>query len=345
MAHLRAGGRPEPVGVAGGEPAPVDVDLVVDELEVLLELGELGGHVGPVGLQEGEPFLLVAGSGGDELGVAPDGPDGPVWVNVPIVAAALVGTALFVPESRAARARRFDPVGQTLVILALGGVVYAVIESGRLGWTSPVILGLLAAAVLGVLGILGYEPRPADPLLELCLLPVGVLIMVVSPLSGRLVGVRGPRLPLVVAGAALALGGGASTWLGPTTPLPAVLAVYLLFGIFLGAVNPPITNTAASGMPASMAGLAASLASAGRQTGTTMGVAIAGAILGSAASRGGHQRRARRAVAGGRARPRHPGPGAAQHRALGAGRSWAMARAAAAGPARAGTVTGSMTVS
>jgi MFS family permease len=32
------------------------------------------------------------------------------WVNVPIVSAAIVCTALFVPESRAARARRFDPV-------------------------------------------------------------------------------------------------------------------------------------------------------------------------------------------------------------------------------------------
>ena len=41
----------------------------------------------------------------------------------------------------------------------------------------------------------------------LCLLPVGVLIVVLSPLTGRLVGARGPRLPLVVAGAALALGG------------------------------------------------------------------------------------------------------------------------------------------
>jgi MFS family permease len=113
-----------------------------------------------------------------------------------------------------------------------------------------------------------------------------VLIMVLSPLTGRLVGSRGPRLPLVVSGVALALGGGASTWLGPATPLPAVLAIYLLFGIAQGTVNPPITNTAVSGMPASMAGVAASLASAGRQTGTTLGVAIAGTILGSAASRG-----------------------------------------------------------
>ncbi|GAA1313316.1 hypothetical protein Psi02_56950 [Planotetraspora silvatica] len=121
----------------------------------------------------------------------------------------------------------------------------------------------------------------------LCLLPVGALIVVLAPLTGRLVGTRGPRLPLVVSGAALALGGGTSIWLGPATPLPAVLAMYLLFGIAQGTVNPPITNSAVSGMPASMAGVAASVASAGRQTGTTLGVAIAGTVVGSAASRGG----------------------------------------------------------
>jgi EmrB/QacA subfamily drug resistance transporter len=254
------------------------------------------------------------------------------WVNVPIVAAAIVCTTLFVPESRAGRARRPDPVGQALMILVLVSVVYAIIESGRLGWSSPVIGGLLAAAALGVLGILGYEPRRADPLLELrlfrsvpfsaaivtallalcgfgaflfvttqylqyvrgmpaltaglCLLPVGLPVMVLSPVAGRLVGTRGPRLPLMVAGVALALGGGASIWLRPATPLPAVLAIYLPFGLFLGTVNPPITNTAVSGMPRSMAGVAASLASVGRQTGTTLGVAISGTIVGSALARG-----------------------------------------------------------
>jgi EmrB/QacA subfamily drug resistance transporter len=255
------------------------------------------------------------------------------WVNVPVVAAAIGSALLFVPESRAARARRVDPVGQTLVVLLLGSVVFAIIESSRLGWTSPVILGLLAVAVLSALGILSYEPRRADPLLELrlfrsapfsaaivmalwalcgfgaflfvttqylqsvrglpalaaglCLVPVGGLVVVLSPVTGRLIGARGPRLPLVVAGAALALGGGASIWLTPATPLPALLAVYLLFGIFLGTVNPPITNTAVSGMPRSMAGVAAALASAGRQSGTTLGVAIAGTVVGSAVSRGG----------------------------------------------------------
>jgi EmrB/QacA subfamily drug resistance transporter len=255
------------------------------------------------------------------------------WINVPIVAAAIVCTALFVPESRAARARRFDPVGQALVIVVLGCVVYAIIEAGRLGWASPAIVGLLAVAGLGGLGILRYEPRRVDPLLELrlfrsvpfssailtalfalcgfgaflfvtmlylqdvrgmtalaaglCLLPVGVLIVLLSPITGRLVGRRGPRLPLVVSGAALALGGGASIWLGPATPLPVVLASYALFGIAQGTVNPPITNSAVSGMPVSMAGVAASLASTGRQTGVTLGVAISGTIVGSALADGG----------------------------------------------------------
>ncbi|WP_225834431.1 MFS transporter [Streptomyces sp. NK08204] len=255
------------------------------------------------------------------------------WINVPIVVTAIVCTALFVPESRAARARRFDPVGQILVILVLGGVVFSVIESRSMGWASPVILGLLAVAALGVLGILGYEPRRADPLLELrlfrsvpfasailmalfalcgfgaflfmtteylqdvrglsalvtgvCLLPVGVPVVVLSPATGRLVGARGPRLPLLIAGAALALGGGASLLLGPATPLPTVLATYLLFGIFLSTVNPPVTNTAVSGMPRSMAGVATSLASAGRQTGTTLGVAVSGTIVGPALPGGG----------------------------------------------------------
>jgi EmrB/QacA subfamily drug resistance transporter len=250
------------------------------------------------------------------------------WINVPIVAAALVGTALVVPESRAPRARRFDPVGQFLVVLMLGSVVFAIIESHRLGWTSPYILGLFAVAVLSLIGLLRYEPRRTDPLLELglfrsvsfsaaivmalfalcgfgaflfvttqylqdirgmsaltaglCLLPVGALILVLSPFTGRLVGERGPRVPLVVAGAALASGAGASIWLTPGTALPLVLAIYLLFGLFLATVNPPITNTAVSGMPRSMTGVAASLASAGRQTGTTLGVAISGTIVGSA---------------------------------------------------------------
>ncbi|HEY7276483.1 MAG TPA: glycerophosphodiester phosphodiesterase [Trebonia sp.] len=68
--------RPEAVSLAGGEASPVDVDLVVDDLQVLADLGQLGEHVGAMGLQEGQPFRLVARAGRDQFGVAADAPDG-----------------------------------------------------------------------------------------------------------------------------------------------------------------------------------------------------------------------------------------------------------------------------
>lgn len=59
------------------------------------------------------------------------------WLNVPIGLAALLLTTLFVPESRAPRPRRVDPVGQLLVITTLGTLTYAIIEAPGRGWTSP----------------------------------------------------------------------------------------------------------------------------------------------------------------------------------------------------------------
>jgi MFS family permease len=48
--------------------------------------------------------------------------------------------------------------------------------------------------------------------------------------------------------------------------------------------NPPITNTAVSGMPASQAGVASAIASTSRQVGMTLGVAVIGAIAGGTIS-------------------------------------------------------------
>ena len=53
---------------------------------------------------------------------------------------------------------------------------------------------------------------------------------------------------------------------------------YRLCGIGFGMVNPPITNTAVSGMPQEQAGVAAAVASTSRLIGISLGVAIVGAI-------------------------------------------------------------------
>jgi EmrB/QacA subfamily drug resistance transporter len=88
------------------------------------------------------------------------------WVNIPVGLAAIALAAKFVPESRAPKARRPDPVGQALIIVMLGSLTYAIIEGPDRGWGAPVIAGLfaLAAVTLGV--FVGYEARRAEPVLD-----------------------------------------------------------------------------------------------------------------------------------------------------------------------------------
>src|SRR5919107_329004 len=70
------------------------------------------------------------------------------WINVPIGLAAAVLAALFVPESRAPRPRRVDPIGQLLVLLLLASVTYAIINAPQAGWSSLETGGLFGVAVL-----------------------------------------------------------------------------------------------------------------------------------------------------------------------------------------------------
>ncbi|MCW2848105.1 MAG: transporter [Marmoricola sp.] len=108
------------------------------------------------------------------------------WVNVPIGVAAFVLAAIFVPESKALRARRIDPVGQVLVIVILLSLTYAIIETPRLGDTWEIWgLGVVCGAAL--VALLGYESRREDPLIELAFfrsIPFsGATLMAVSGFS------------------------------------------------------------------------------------------------------------------------------------------------------------------
>ncbi len=89
------------------------------------------------------------------------------WVNVPVGVAAIALTWRWIPESRAPQPRRFDPLGQLLVAIALGSLTYAIISAPRAGWAAPSTLTLLAFAATATAGLLAVEPRRRDPLLEL----------------------------------------------------------------------------------------------------------------------------------------------------------------------------------
>jgi EmrB/QacA subfamily drug resistance transporter len=89
------------------------------------------------------------------------------WINVPIALVVVILCQIFVPESRAARARRVDAGGQALAIVLLGSLVYALIEAPSRGWGSPEIVVLLVVAVLATFGLVGYERRVAEPFLDM----------------------------------------------------------------------------------------------------------------------------------------------------------------------------------
>ena len=89
------------------------------------------------------------------------------WINVPVGIVALALTMRFVPESRAPRPRRVDPVGQALVIVLLASMTYAIIEAPSAGWLSGQSTGLFVIAAAALAALLAYERRRREPLLEL----------------------------------------------------------------------------------------------------------------------------------------------------------------------------------
>ncbi|MFI8280725.1 MFS transporter [Streptomyces sp. NPDC085929] len=141
--------------------------------------------------------------------------------------------------------------------------------------------GFLFANTLYLQGDLGLSPLGAG----LRLLPMAALSLLCPPLSGRIVGSRGPRVPLLIAGAGIASSGVLAalvTRFAHPSPLLLSLA-YALFGLGFGFVNAPVTDTAVAGLPSTQAGVAASIAATSRQVGAALGIAVIGAAAATGA--------------------------------------------------------------
>ncbi|NJP51643.1 MFS transporter [Streptomyces sp. SBST2-5] len=149
-----------------------------------------------------------------------------------------------------------------------GATVIAVSAFAALG-------GFLFLSTLYLQNVRGLSPMDAG----LWMLPMAAPTFLCAPLAGRLVGSRGPRLPLLIAGGAMTAGTLLFALLEAETSTTTLFLGYVLFGIGFGFVNAPITNTAVSGMPRAQAGVASAVASTSRQLGQTLGVAVIGAVL------------------------------------------------------------------
>lgn len=146
------------------------------------------------------------------------------------------------------------------------------VASAVIGFAS--IGGFLLLNTIYLQDVRGYSALHAG----LLTLPMAATTALVSPVSGRMVGSIGPRVPMVLAGIGVTTSGAILTQLQPDTSLALIIVAYVAFGAGFGFVNAPITNAAISGMPRAQAGTAAAVASTSRQVGSAIGVAVLGAI-------------------------------------------------------------------
>ncbi|MGZ4543978.1 MAG: MFS transporter [Blastococcus sp.] len=247
------------------------------------------------------------------------------FVNLPIGLLALVLSALRVRESLDPEAHRPDWAGFVLFSAGLACLVYALIQSGRSGFTATRVISCFVAAAVLLVGFLLVELRTDHPMFELSLfrrptfvggdiaafgvsagifsvllylvlylqdvlgftaLQTGVrtlvlsgAILVSSGVAGRLtsqVPVRaliGPGLILV--GVGLLLMRGLTAASGWTHLIPG----FVVAGVGVGLVNPPLASTAVGVVRPEKAGMASGINSTFRQVGIATGIALLGTLF------------------------------------------------------------------
>ncbi|HEV2639931.1 MAG TPA: MFS transporter [Actinocrinis sp.] len=192
------------------------------------------------------------------------------WDSAPIVAlfavAVLAAAGLAVVEPR-----RREPMIDVRYFRSApfsGAALICVAALATLG-------GFLFLNTLYLQDVRGYSALHAG----LLTIPMPAMLTVFSNISGRLVASRGPRLPLIAAGALMTVSTGLLAEVGAHTAAWYLIVAYCLYGAGMGLVGAPVTNTALSGMPREQAGVAGAIASTCRQFGGAIGVAVTGAII------------------------------------------------------------------
>jgi DHA2 family methylenomycin A resistance protein-like MFS transporter len=243
------------------------------------------------------------------------------FLNLPIVAIALPTAAVVVRESREAAGRRLDAAGSALAAALLAALTYALIEgslaagvlaaallaafvaverrpdpmlplgllrrpaftvaNGAAGTMNLCTLGMLFVTTLFLQDVQGRAPLEAG----LVLLPLFAPLVVLAPLTGRIIARIGPRVPMAVGLLVAAVGLALLTRVNPGTGASALVPALLLWGAGLGVLTPAAVTAAMGAVPRERAGLASAVNNTARQAGGAVGIAGFGALAGAPAAR------------------------------------------------------------
>ena len=238
-------------------------------------------------------------------------------VNLPIIALAVPATLRVVTETVDEHPRRLDVPGMILATVTLAAFVYAVIGkawpvalcavaalAAFLLWErrardpllpvpllrKPAFAGAnLVAAAMNLVGIgtifvttlylqtvQHHDPFTAGAMLLPLFLPLAAL----APVTGRLTGRYGPRLPMTgglllgIAGSLFLLG------LAPSSGYARLLPVLLGLGVGMGLLTAAVVAAAVRAVPDGRAGLASGVNNTARQAAGAIAIAAYGAIAG-----------------------------------------------------------------
>ncbi len=246
------------------------------------------------------------------------------WVNVPIGLVCLAVTLAAVKDSRDPQARPLDLRGAMLAATGLFLLTFALIESNRRSWASPVIVGSLAGAAVLLGAFLGWEHRAASPMVPPSLLrnrrfvaANGVFALMYFSLAGMFFFVtlyfqdlrgwsalqtglswlllNGPFFVASLSVGRLArrydgrrlIGGGSLAaafgmvvlaLLGSDTGFWLAGIGYLLIGLGFGLAAPLVSSQVMGDVPAGFAGIGSGILNSARQVGTSVGLAVMGAV-------------------------------------------------------------------
>jgi EmrB/QacA subfamily drug resistance transporter len=89
------------------------------------------------------------------------------FINLPIGVAAFVGGVARLRESRDPAGGPADWPGTALITAALTALMFGLIRGNALGWASPAIVSLFAAAAVALAGFIAYELHVAAPMADL----------------------------------------------------------------------------------------------------------------------------------------------------------------------------------
>jgi EmrB/QacA subfamily drug resistance transporter len=125
--------------------------------------------------------------------------------------------------------------------------------------------------------VLGYTALQAG----LRVGPVAIVLMVIAPLSARLVERIGTKLVVASGLATVSVSLAILSFATPTSGYPLVLASMLVMGVGMGMTMAPATESIMGSLPRAKAGVGSAVNDTTRQVGGALGVAILGSLLAS----------------------------------------------------------------